>query len=149
MSLQCPQRIAQHGWMRSSLGVTCFIQQMFFQLEIEDVEIPMGTTELLVSPRTKITKLPDLPDGLLSLICVKNELTELPELPKSLIVLTVYDNKLKKIPSLPKSLNVLLIDNNPLEDDIGEFVEEYAESGDINRLRTQVNDFWARNNEDA
>lgn len=112
---------------------------MFFYLEDPTATIPPGTTHLQVNVSCmKVTKLPALPAGLLSIVCAHNNLEELPTLPEGLLSLTVYGNKLTALPELPASLKVAFLHDNALNAFYGVMVDEYERTGDIALLRTRI-----------
>lgn len=62
----------------------------------------------------KITKLDDLPVGLIVLVCNFNRIKSLDNLPNGLKCLSCVDNKIKQIDNLPPNLEVLLCDYNEI-----------------------------------
>jgi len=59
-----------------------------------------------------LTKLPELPENLISLDCSMNNISVLPELPKNLQLLYCENNKIKELSELPDTLKILWCQKN-------------------------------------
>lgn len=60
----------------------------------------------------KLTKLPELPNSLETLLCSYNNLKNLPKLPINLKVLNCKENELTELPELPDTLEILFCQYN-------------------------------------
>ena len=86
------------------------------EIAIERVRMWRGPTIPLDLSRLELTALPELPEGLVELICYHNRLTKLPDkLPASLRYLNCSGNQLTRLPdNLPARLTVLYCSLNEL-----------------------------------
>jgi hypothetical protein len=86
------------------------------EIAIERVRMWRGPTIPLDLSRLGLTELPELPEGLVELICYHNRLTKLPDkLPASLRYLNCSGNQLTRLPdNLPARLAILYCSHNEL-----------------------------------
>jgi hypothetical protein len=105
-------------------------------------ELPPKLTTL-VCTGNRLTSLPDLNNGLKLIDLNVNQLTSLPKLPKTLTHLYCNTNALTTLPELPDSLRIFTCWNNPFIAPFNAFVLDYNMSRNINRLKQDVNGYYA------
>ncbi len=76
-------------------------------------ELPDGLITLLCNGN-RLVQLPVLPPSLINLFCSENRLIRLPELPQNLTMLWCYQNRLLRLPELPQGLRELSCGQNRL-----------------------------------
>jgi len=91
----------------------------------------------------QLTSLPDLNNGLKLIILNVNQLTTLPKLPNTVAHIFCGNNRLTTLPELPDSLRSFICWNNPFIAPFNAFVLDYSISRNINRLRQDVNGYYA------
>jgi Leucine-rich repeat (LRR) protein len=77
--------------------------------------LPRNLVRLYVNNNKGITRLPELPNTLVTLKCRGNKLTSLPELPMTLMHLDCSHNNITKLPELPLFLDNLNCEYNQIE----------------------------------